>query len=402
MTIPPSDPGGPAAVHPDADIGPARSGAALAPVAADSTPRVAGSPPKSPERDGKLPFIHGLRGIASMAVAVFHCYDSTPVSIQVAATVSAVLDRVIDLGFLGVDMFFVISGFVIALTLFQRLSTFGEWGRFFLRRQLRLDPPYWAVIVLSIVSAIVVNQFNAETGAPVPSATDVIAHVFYLQDFLGIKQIVGVFWTLCLEVQFYLFFGVAMLLLAKSTLSGRAFGWLMLPLYVLSILCFWGLVPSPRGLFIPRWFEFFMGVVLFLYWRAQIDRLLLGVYLGVLLAGLLISLETHDKEAFVTVVSVLVIALLFLAAVQTGGMKTWFDVPLLRYLGNISYSLYLMHAVVGIRLLKLVVHPYDSATYAWIMFAAALLLSIAAADLMYRLIERPSMRLSHRLRWRAA
>jgi peptidoglycan/LPS O-acetylase OafA/YrhL len=403
MTTSHGGPGDPGAMPPAARVETAPTGAALSSdtVGQAAALRVAGTT-QSAGRGGKLPFIHGLRGFASTAVAIYHCYHSTPVSAQVAATVPAVTDHVVNLGFLGVDMFFVISGFVIALTLYKRLSSIGEWGRFFVRRQLRLDPPYWTAIVLTIVSGIAVNRVNAGAGAPVPSASDVVAHLFYLQEFLGIKQIVGVFWTLCFEVQFYLFFGVTMLLLAKSKLSGRAFGWLMLPLYVLSILCFWGVVPYPRGLFIPRWFEFFTGVVLFMYWRAQLNRTVLGVYLGVLLAALFISPQIHNNEAMVILLSLLLISVMFLFAVETGGMKTWLAAPLMRYLGDISYSLYIMHAVVGIRLLKLLVHPQSSASYAWFMFAVVLLLSIAASDLMFRFIERPSMNLSHRLKWSAA
>jgi peptidoglycan/LPS O-acetylase OafA/YrhL len=139
-----------------------------------------------------------------------------------------------------------------------------------------------------------------------------------------------------------------------------------------------------------------------MYWRAQLNRTVLGVYLGVLLAALLISPQIHHNEAIVTLVSLLLISLMFLFAVETGGMKKWLDAPLLRYLGNISYSLYLMHAVVGIRLLKLLVHPQSSASYTWFMFAVGLLVSIAASDLLFRFIERPSMNLSHRLKWSAA
>lgn len=70
--------------------------------------------------------------------------------------------------------------------------------------------------------------------------------------------------------------------------------------------------------------------------------------------------------------------------------------------GDISHSLWLMHALIGIRLLKIVVHAQHSAFRTWLIYLMALILSVAAADLMYRLIERPSMRLSHRLKWRTA
>ena len=56
------------------------------------------------------------------------------------------------------------------------------------------------------------------------SVGDVIAHLFYLQDLLSIKDIARVFWTPCLEIQFYLFFGVAIVLFQQSSVSGRPFG----------------------------------------------------------------------------------------------------------------------------------------------------------------------------------
>ena len=360
------------------------------------------APARPAVRDTWLPFIHGLRGIAALAVAVFHCYAATPVGDRLGTSVPSILNGAVNLGFLGVDLFFVISGFVISLTLYGKLSSAGEWGRFFLRRQLRLDPPYWTAIFLSILSAIVVNRIHPNTQAPVPGIVAVVAHLFYLQDFLGIKPIAGIFWTLCLEIQFYLFFGALVLVKDLAPISGRAFAWLMLPLFVLSLICFWGLIPSFRGLFIPRWFEFFTGVVLFLRWRAHISRTELFAYLGCALIFVLINRPTDNEIASVTTVSIVLIALVFLLAIEGGHMGSWLNSSFFRYMGNISYSLYLMHAVVGIRILKIVVGSQDSPLRAFLLFLGALLISVVAADLTYRMIERPSMRLSHRLRWREA
>jgi peptidoglycan/LPS O-acetylase OafA/YrhL len=352
------------------------------------------------KRDGRLPFIHGLRGIAALSVALMHCYESTPVGDRVMTTIPRIADYIIRRGFVGVDLFFVISGFVISLTLYKRLTTFGEFGRFFLRRQMRLDPPYWTAIALSVGSALVINHFRPQTAAPLPSVGDVIAHLFYLQGFLGIKEIVGIFWTLCQEIQFYLFFGVVILLFQKSSVSGRTIGWVMLPLYILSVLCFWDLLPSPRGLFLQRWYEFFTGVTLFLFWRQQVSLMQLLVYQGTLLLMVLVSPPTDNGMAWLTTATVLVISIVFAIASRTSGMKTWLDTPVMRYFGTISYSLYLMHAVIGIRLLKVMVGPGDSAVKAWVLYAAALLVSVAASDVTYRLIEMPSMNLSHRMKWR--
>ena len=176
----------------------------------------------------------------------------------------------------------------------------------------------------------------------------------------------------------------------------------MLPLYVLSIANFWGLIPAPEGLFLSRWFEFFIGVIVFLAWRQQVSRTQVWVYLSALVAISLLDPPTDVGIARVTVATVLLIALTFWFAVESGGVKTWLDTPLLHYLGDISYSLYLMHALVGIRLLKIIVHDQDSALRTWLLYLLALVLSVAGADLMYRWIERPSMNLSHKLKWRGA
>jgi peptidoglycan/LPS O-acetylase OafA/YrhL len=360
------------------------------------------SPAASRTQSARLPFIQGLRGIAALSVALFHCYSATPVAQRVAATVPAGLDGAMSLGFLGVDLFFAISGFVICMTLYNRLSTLKEWGRFFLRRQLRLDPPYWTAIAVSVLSAVAINAYRPETHAPVPGVAAIIAHLFYVQEFLGYRQIAGVFWTLCLEIQFYLFFGAIILLLARLGYSGRTFAWLMLPLYLLSIANFWGFVPAPEGLFLSRWFEFFTGVIVFLAWRNEISRTQVWCYMGALLAISVVNPPTDMEIARVTVATVLLIALIFWFAVESGAVKTWLDTPLLRYLGDVSYSLYLTHALIGIRLLKIIVHAQDSAARAWLLYLLGLILSMAAADLMYRFIERPSMNLSHRLKWRAA
>jgi peptidoglycan/LPS O-acetylase OafA/YrhL len=373
---------------------------------ANALPSLAAPPVPAGEsaskRDARLPFIHGLRGVAASSVTVFHLYSATPVSEHIALIVPSFIDGLIQLGFLGVDLFFVISGFVISLTLHNRLRTLAEWGRFFLRRQLRLDPPYWTTIALSIVSALALNAIKPSVHAPVPSVSDVIIHLFYLQDFLHRKSIVGIFWTLCFEIQFYLFFGVLVLLKVRSDISGRLFGWLMMPLYLLSVACFWQLLPYPDGLFISRWFEFFTGVIVYMYWRKEFSLSQVSIYLGMLLVVLLVNPATDNGIAQVTSATVLIIGLIFLLAVESGGVQTWLSSRVLRYLGDISYSLYLMHALVGIRLLKVLVGEHSTVSATLALYAVALVVSIAASDLLFRTIERPSMRLSHRLSWRQA
>jgi peptidoglycan/LPS O-acetylase OafA/YrhL len=353
--------------------------------------------------DGRLPFIHGLRGIAALSVLAFHFFGFTPLEHQVGKALPVLLHSIMRFGFVGVDIFFIISGFVIALTLYGRVRSFRQWGLFFVRRQLRLDPPYWVAIALSIVSAILVNKIKPAIGASTPSLTEVLAHLLYLEDILGIKEIVGVFWTLCLEVQFYLVYGGLVLVFSRFKASAGMFAWSMLPLYATSLACFLGLLPTPRGLFIDRWFEFFTGVQLFLLWRKATSPMHMSMYLTMLVAAFLASLRQPSDDVNhiqVTLIAEFLLSALFMLAISRQGFQRWLAHPLFVYFGSISYSLYLMHAVVGVRFLHVFVHPTDSPIFVWAAIVLGFILTLAASDLMYRFVEKPSIQLSQKFKER--
>ena len=71
---------------------------------------------------------------------------------------------------------------------------------------MRLDLTYWVSIVMAITLLLVKNTLFNES-APLPSFTDIVLHMFYLQDLMQVETVISVvYWTLCLEVQFYLFY----------------------------------------------------------------------------------------------------------------------------------------------------------------------------------------------------
>src|SRR5579872_7415052 len=98
----------------------------------------------------RLAFVDGLRGVAALAVMLYHL---------VGRTSAGVLTQY---GFLGVAIFFVLSGFVIASVVGDRRVDAGFLGRFALRRMVRLDIPYW----LNIALAIALLQIAARMGVP--------------------------------------------------------------------------------------------------------------------------------------------------------------------------------------------------------------------------------------------
>ena len=150
------------------------------------------------EHRGRFLFVDGLRGLAALAVVGPH-------AVAILATgypgwLSRVLMTVAPYGAYGVEVFFVISGFAIAHSLLDASFKNFSIGRFVLRRAVRLDPPYWAALLL--LGALNLVRATANHRAlHLPDAGQVLAHVFYLQDLLGYAQFNVVFWTLCLEFQ---------------------------------------------------------------------------------------------------------------------------------------------------------------------------------------------------------
>src|SRR5207244_937357 len=99
----------------------------------------------------------------------------------------------------------------------------GFLGGFALRRSIRLDPPYWTAIVF-VLALHVLGPLTGIVPSPYgeapPQASQILTHLFYAQDILGFEHLSLGFWTLCIEVQFYLllviFVGVAQRLSALN------------------------------------------------------------------------------------------------------------------------------------------------------------------------------------------
>src|SRR5262245_5475109 len=120
----------------------------IAPAApADLTPTIA---PASLVPSTRLVFLDALRGIAALAVVIMHMASVGPFAPELAQVVPAPLMSIGARGFLGVEIFFVLSGFVIAMSIRGIRVTPRFFGNFALRRSLRLDPPYLLTIAIVI------------------------------------------------------------------------------------------------------------------------------------------------------------------------------------------------------------------------------------------------------------
>src|SRR5262245_12477206 len=157
------------------------------------------------DRHARLRTIDGLRGIAALGVVLYHVDSGARLSY--GDWTPALLTWLLHQGSLGVDVFFVLSGFVIAYSVRAATYTPAFLGIFALRRFIRLDPPYWASIALEIALLELILRLGVGgVSIVLPSVQQILAHIVYAQNVLGLGDIVPAFWTLCYEIQFYLFF----------------------------------------------------------------------------------------------------------------------------------------------------------------------------------------------------
>ncbi|MDP1879583.1 MAG: acyltransferase, partial [Parachlamydiaceae bacterium] len=294
-------------------------------------------------------------------------------------------------------------GFVIAYSIRHYTINLRFMLSFFLKRSIRLDPPYWATLLILLTLSFIAT-FLKENSAPFPSSYEILVNVFYLPEFLDVSRILPVSWTLSLEIQFYLFFILMVKLLQdiNSKFSKENTRLLTLPalsvvflFMVISILqnTSYGLMPNNPGLFVYKWYSFMIGALICWKMLNIISSNFFWLNLGIISFFALF----HEPNAIETCV----IAAFLYGMASRDKMHSYLVSPIFQYLGKISYSLYLIHWAIGLKFISFTMNFIDlsklhSAT-PYLLIAIALVMTIIAADLFYRVIEQPSLYLSQKI-----
>ncbi|MDB5366024.1 MAG: acyltransferase [Rhodospirillales bacterium] len=316
-----------------------------------------------------------FRGIAALWVAMYHDtlrYDE------------AFLHRPIPLkpfldGTYGVQLFFMISGFVILMTLQRSRS----WVDFAVHRFARLYPAYWlsvACACLLMAVAPLPNQFL--------SARLVAANVTMAQRFLFQPDLDGVYWSLAVELAFYALMVGVLLRRAVGRILHICCGWLVVVACWRAALASGLNLPDRVGeLLVIEFAQFFVcGIVFFDRW--QHGRAGAGswkpIHLVLLLAA--VAMQISQVGLFRTIPMLLFCAMFALAV---SGRMSWIRRPFLVWLGGISYPLYLVHQMIGYRVIRF---GDGFGLSRWIVVPLAIAASIAVASLVALYVERPSLR----------
>jgi peptidoglycan/LPS O-acetylase OafA/YrhL len=340
-----------------------------------------------------LPSLDGIRAVSFLLVFAAH----------------AGLEKVVPGGF-GVTVFFFLSGYLITTLLRIEHDACGTVSlkRFYLRRALRILPPFYLVLGLATLAASLGLLAGGASARAVLAQTLHLANYWIaLHGYAGQPSGTGVYWSLAVEEHFYVVFPCLYLVLRRVVRDGRKEArvlWTIAAL-VLAWRCVlvFGLSASEDRTYVAsdtRVDSILFGCALALSGNPALDApsrisealwkwLLLPAGLGALLATF-VWRSPGFRETFRYSLQGVALIPVFVVAVRypTWGPCRALNLRVMRFLGVLSYPLYLVHHVL------LAALPVTSG---WVRAPLALALSIGVAWLIHELVEKPCARVRKRL-----
>lgn len=345
------------------------------------------------------PELDGIRAFAVLAVVAFHA------GLKPATG-----------GWLGVDIFFVLSGYLITMILLRERDRTGTVSLrdFWVRRLLRLFPALLVAIVLGAIFFSTLGDRGTFTGYLRTAASAVL----YVENFVwalsdNAHGELGHTWSLAVEMQFYLVWPALLVwLLARGR---RPAPWIVAGIAISYLLFVLQSGAAPTGAiafadayYLPwtRAFELLLGALVAVRLQqrpvapARTGRLWTGWALGIAFGVVLLGAWTDsvfvrpsaivwESPAAALLTAALIVHLDRVRTAGVGRLLAWRPVA---WVGLVSYGVYLFHYPV-IQVLK----DHADVTEAKVMFVLALPITLAIAAASYSLVERPALRLKGRL-----
>jgi peptidoglycan/LPS O-acetylase OafA/YrhL len=378
----------------------------------------------SAQRPAHIPALDGLRGLAALVMVFYHLF----VANWATSPTLHFIQKFITAGWVGVDLFFVLSGFLITGILLNALDDDGQspaphyFSAFYARRALRIFPLYYLVLLFAIAfpAALGIHWSGLQWVFLADLQNNLgflITRPFYLAhppDLSAIEHL----WTLGLEEQFYLLWPVVVylcrnrqkLLVASLTACIAALG------LRIALWAHGAIQPIPANSTPCRFDALLLGSCLALALhgglataaRDRLIRLARPTCLAMLATILILAFarQTWANEDPVvytigfTLLDVFFAALILVALQPRSSLAAAVSIAPLRTLGTYSYGLYVYHELLAAAFkapLRAALDAHHSKLFGVLASTAALaLLSLALAVLSYHLIEKPFLRLKSR------
>lgn len=327
----------------------------------------------------RLKELDGLRGVAAISVVLFH-YTTRYQEIfgHKGAPIAS-----FGFGYLGVELFFIISGFVILMSIGRANSLLD----FAVSRFSRLYPAYWAAVILTFMVLTVSGLWPHQ----VVSIGEAVVNLTMLQSFLGVPSVEGVYWTLQIELVFYglmaLMFALRLLrhveMVSTCLLLLAIAKWAVdrfpdsLPAFAVGLTSDALAIPTAFGRI-----EFFVtGMMLYLCWKngLSVDRL------GIICLAVATTAVTNGP-----MLGGVHAAFAIIVALSSSGRLSFLQLKPFVFLGFISYTLYLIHQYVG----YVVIHRMESSGVdSTVSILLTLFLMLVLSLAVSLTVERPALAL---------
>lgn len=347
-----------------------------------------------------IPTLDGVRGLAALMVMAFHWCQGFSGSLGPLEPAR----KFAVFGQAGVDLFFVLSGFLITRILLNTLDRPGYFQNFYARRALRIFPLYYGFLIFFYLGWSAWFPSAHPSGAPW-----YFAYLQNIQATFGIAELSGPghFWSLAVEEHFYLLWPFLI-----WCVPFRRLPWLVAVTIITSVVCRIVLQHYGFGVFyftfcrldglavgaMLAWLEKRDGGLL--VWRKQTSA---GLIILLPITGLLWIATTGKGLAWMQAFKFLLLALVFGAVVCGVASGFWgrpvrriFESRTLRWIGLVSYGSYVFHPFCFE-----LVSRFLSSTSATLNFVAGFALTFGVAALSFYALERPFLslkdRFSHRV-----
>lgn len=334
------------------------------------------------DAQNRLLALDALRGVAALGVVLFHYlpYYDKLYGHSFSAPESLAFGRY------GVHLFFMLSGFVIFMTL-ERTRSAGWFG---LARAFRLLPALWAGIALTWVTVQVIGPEDRAV-----SLGSALLNITLLHEYLGYPHVDGAYWSLVIEATFYLW--IALLFYGLGTWQRiKLVLWIWTLVSYASVI-WWRAIPDSldfllKDLLFTRYAPLFFSGMLMYRWHRhgkleKFEMALLALTVG------------HCLLAYNSPYNLFVLACYGIFTLAVSGYLNILARPGLLWLGSISYTLYLVHQNIGYGVID---HAYNAGLPGPVGVAIALAIAIGLASALHYGVEKPALRGFRRWRARTA
>jgi peptidoglycan/LPS O-acetylase OafA/YrhL len=331
----------------------------------------------------RLPFIDAVKGIACLVIVVHHLAVYGPMSEVIGAVYPQLIEGLIVYGRLAVQVFFVVAGyFTVSQFAPNGLTTSLNPGPLVWKRYKRLITPFlFAVTLAALITALVRPWFQHDSLSGAPTVSQLIAHLFLAYDLIGLEALSAGVWYVA--VDFQLFAIVTVLIALIHLMPAR---WHCLLPVVVTAFTAWSLWHISRyaayEIAAPYFFGYY-GLGMLAYWAARTPAKAWFLTLIALLGLIALGIEFRKSVATATIS-----ALILSIASARGWLEQWPRSTSLHWLGERSYSIFLIHygLCIGVNALWSVFFPTGLLINA-IGILVAVAISIAGGAVLYRYVE---------------